>query len=77
MLIRDIRKKKNYRFDENGFFETNDSKLIRRMTAKFEIASEGKSSAMQPEREFVCSKCGRICKNALGLASHEKACKGV
>jgi hypothetical protein len=29
----------------------------------------------EPEEEFKCRYCGKVCKNALGLASHEEHCK--
>jgi ribosomal protein L44E len=72
------------RFDENGFYETENERLIRRLSAKFETAGNQSKEASRTEAapaidtplEFVCQKCGRKCKSASGLASHEKACKG-
>lgn len=33
------------------------------------------STAIKDEEELKCQYCGKVCKNALGLASHEKTCK--
>lgn len=27
-----------------------------------------------PDKQFVCDKCGKVCANQSGLASHKKAC---
>jgi hypothetical protein len=72
------------RFDENGFYETDNKQLIRRLSAKFGTAdkdSKKASTGAVPAAEkslpeFTCSKCGKTCKSAAGLISHERTCKG-
>ena len=78
LLVRDIRKKKVYRFDKNGFFETDAPKLIRRMGAKFEAVEDANNeAAIKHDEPFKCPKCGKVCKNASGLSAHVRTCKGV
>lgn len=73
LLIRDVRKKKVYRFDQNGFFETDDPRLAKRMSARFETVE-----TIQPLKEgYFCPKCGREFKNASGLSAHTRTCKGA
>ena len=36
---------------------------------------EAKGVEVEIQSELLCQYCGRPCKNKLGLASHEKACK--
>ena len=40
-----------------------------------EEQEEPKEPEKETDSEFKCRYCGKVCKNALGLASHEKACK--
>lgn len=40
------------------------------------VTKENEKESGNPNPKFVCSKCGRECASQIGLASHEKACKG-
>jgi len=73
------------RFDENGFYETDNKQLICRMSVKFKsvderaekaLAASEVSPAADKTQKFICSKCGKVCKSAAGLISHERTCKG-
>jgi len=44
---------------------------------KLVVASDGLQRGVEEEpTEFTCSKCGKACKSAAGLISHERTCKG-
>jgi hypothetical protein len=44
------------------------------MCPNTEIYTESEDAANEPQ-ELKCQYCGKVCKNALGLASHEEHCK--
>lgn len=81
MLFVDRQKNKKYRFNEKGEFETDNPRLIKKLSGKFssnnaDISNMGQTEPTQV-KQFICSECGKMCKNAAGLSAHEKACKGA
>lgn len=77
MLVRDKRKKKNYRFDKDGFLETDNPRLIRALSVKFSIFDGEEIVSVTRANGHKCPHCGKLCKTPSGFASHLKACKGA
>lgn len=64
-----------FRFDENGVFETNNQRLIRRLKARFRYEEEGNAVQKSAEEKasaniFICKKCGYEAENRGKLLAH-------
>lgn len=65
------RRLKNFRFDNNGIYETDNPRVIKALSKRFEIIEDIK------EEIYQCKKCDYKTKNKGELLAHYKTHKKV
>lgn len=79
LFTKDLRNKRVNivgQFDANGFFDTEDKKLINKLKVKFEVVEAAKppetSMPFEPLPAYVCKKCGAGFETKGYLLAHHR-----
>lgn len=70
-LMRPIGNIRHIRFDAQGFYETENERLIKRLQHKFEmVTEETKEAAKEEDKVFACKKCTFTTPDRVELMTH-------